>query len=171
MQPLGISTPTHEGRRAAEKALYWLSGHFCDLPASVLKAILLMFAVVPGVGCKGAAIKTHPVSGKVEVKDGDVAMLTQSSIQFVQEGDETIRPYGNIDASGNFTVKTLYKGDIVQGAPAGNYKARIMLADESDEGVPKRKGNPIHPRYLNFATSGLSVIVPSGDVKFSLSKK
>jgi hypothetical protein len=51
------------------------------------------------------------------------------------------------------------------------YKARIVLADQSDEGVPKRKGNPIHPRFLNFATSGLTFTVPSGDLTVSLSKK
>jgi hypothetical protein len=133
---------------------------------AALFLVSLLFA-----GCSGQAGKTHPVSGKVEVKDGDVAMLTGSSVQLVQDADESIRPYGNIDASGNFTVKTLYQGNIVQGAPEGKYKARIMLADESDEGVPKRKGNPIHPRYLDFQASGLSFTVPSSDYTVSLSRK
>ncbi len=130
-------------------------------------SLLLLF------GCSGPAIKTHAVSGKVEVKDGDVAMLTGSTVQLVQEGDETIRPYGNIDASGNFTVKTVYKGEILQGAPAGKYKERLMLGDESDEGVPSRKGkgNVIHPRFLEFDKSGLSITVPSADYTVSLSRK
>src|SRR5262245_17474790 len=101
-----------------------------DSAALAALSLLLLF------GCSGPGIKTHPVSGKVDVKDGDVAMLSGSTVQLVQEADETIRPYGNIDASGNFTVKTVYKGNVLQGAPAGKYKARIMLGDESDEGVP-----------------------------------
>jgi hypothetical protein len=39
------------------------------------------------------------------------------------------------------------------------------------EGVPKRKGNPFHPRYLDFEKSGLSITVPSSDYAVVLSKK
>ena len=139
---------------------------FESAAASALSLLLLF-------GCSGSGIKTHPVSGKVNVKDGDAAMLTGSTVQLVREDDETIRPYGNIDASGSFTVKTPYKGEVVQGAPAGKYKARLMLGDESDEGVPSRKGkgNVIHPRFLEFDKSGLSMTVPSGDYTVSVSKK
>ena len=137
-----------------------------------LKTLTLTFAVL-GVGCGGAGVKTHPVSGKVEVEDGEVAMLTGSTLELQPEGDDSLRPYGNIDSTGNFTVKTHYKGQLIAGAPAGKYKARIILGDESDEGVPKRKGkgNPIHPRFLDFNSSGLSISVPSGDYNVSLSKK
>src|SRR5262245_48089046 len=154
---------------------------YCHLPflrrcgpcAFALRFLSVDAIAILGVGCRGTSIKTYPISGKVEVKDGDVAMLTGSSVQLVQEGDETIRPYGDINASGNFTVKVLYKGDILQGAPAGKYKARIMLGDESNEGVPSRKGkgNVIHPRFLEFDKSGLSIAVPSSDYTVSLSKK
>jgi len=142
----------------------------CVLRAS---AVLIALPLALSAGCSGPGIKTHPVSGKVEVKDGDVAMLAGSTVQLVQEADETIRPYGNIDASGNFTVKTPFKGEILQGAPAGKYKARLMLGDESDEGVPSRKGkgNVIHPRVLEFDKSGLSITVPSADYTVSLSRK
>jgi hypothetical protein len=125
------------------------------------------------IGCSGPAIKTYPLRGKVEVKDGDVAMLAGSSVQFVQEGDETIRPYGDISSSGDFTVKTLYKGEILEGLPAGKYKVRIALGDESNEGVPSRKGkgNVIHPRFLEFDKSGLSMTAPANDYTVSLSRK
>src|SRR5262245_18364121 len=86
------------------------------------------------LGCSGQRIKTHPVAGKVELAGGDVAILTGSSIEFRSDADETVRPTGNIDSSGNFTVKTLYQGEILPGAPEGKYKARIILGDESDEG-------------------------------------
>jgi len=143
------------------------------LCAFALRALLLTSVAILGIGCGKAGIKTHPVGGKVEVKDGNVAMLAGSTVQLVQDADETIRPYGNIDASGNFTVKTTYKGEVLQGAPEGKYKARIMLGDESDEGVPSRKGkgNVIHPRFLEFNTSGLSITVPSGDYTITLAKK
>jgi hypothetical protein len=122
-------------------------------------------------GCSGAKIKTHPVDGKVELKDGDVALLKGSHIELMQDADSTIRSSGVIGQDGSFHLKTFHDGQFRTGAPAGTYKARIILADESDEGVPKRKGNPIHPRYLDFSTSGLSFTVPSGNVTVSLSKK
>jgi len=122
-------------------------------------------------GCSGAKIKTHPVAGKVELTDGDVAILKGSHIEFAQDADSTVRSSGVIGQDGSFRLKTFHKGEFLTGAPEGNYKARIILGDESDEGVPKRKGNPIHTRYLDFSTSGLSFTVPSGDVKVSLSKK
>jgi hypothetical protein len=128
-------------------------------------------ALVLLTGCSGGGPKTHAVSGKVEVKDGDVAMLTGSNVEMMLETDETLRASGKIDAAGAFEVQSQIEGQLLKGAPEGKYKVRIVLGDESDEGVPKRKGNPIHPRFLDFATSGLSFAVPSGDYTVSLSKK
>jgi hypothetical protein len=135
--------------------------------SAVLSALSLFLLV----GCGGPSVKTHPVTGKVEIKDGDAAILTGSGVEFMHESDELLRPSGNIDANGNFTVKTLHQGEILPGAPEGKYKVRIILADPNDDGVPKRKGNPIHPRYFEYATSGLTVSVPSGDYTVTLSKK
>jgi hypothetical protein len=135
------------------------------------RAVASAFWLLVLVGCSGQTIKTYPVAGKVEIKDGDVAILTGSYVELKHESDEALRPGGNIDSSGAFTVKTLHQGVLLRGAPEGKYRARIILGDESDEGVPKRKGNPIHNRYLDFATSGLSVTVPSGDFTVSLSRK
>ena len=122
------------------------------------------------LGCNKSGIKTHPVVGKVEVRGGDPALLTESDVELVSDADEMIRPTGNIDSTGSFAIKTLYQGVIVEGAPEGNYKARIILADPTDDGVPKRTGNPVHPRYFDFNTSGLKITVPSGDYTLSLSK-
>jgi hypothetical protein len=138
-----------------------------SLGSAIVPALFLFLLA----GCSGQSIKTHPVSGKVEIKDGDVAILTGSDIELKHEDDEFLRPTGDIDSSGHFSLNTLYQGEILQGAPEGKYQARIILGDESDEGVPKRKGNPVHPRFLDFATSGLTVTVPGDSPTISLSKK
>jgi hypothetical protein len=141
------------------------------LRVSLGSVVLVALSLFLLVGCSSQSIKTYPVTGKVEIKDGDVALLTGSSVEFKHETDEYLRPSGNIDSSGSFTVKTLYQGEILQGAPEGKYKARIILADESDEGVPKRPPNLLHPRFLDFEKSGLSFTVPSGEYNVSLSRK
>ena len=131
----------------------------------------VLFAYL-SVGCSTKnPIKTHPVVGKVEIKDGDTAILTGSAVELQSENDENLRPFGNIDSTGKFVVKTLYKGQILEGAPEGKYKARINLADPSDEGVPKRKGDPIHRKYYDFSASKLTMTVPGGDYNVSLTKK
>ena len=107
----------------------------------------------------------------VSVTDGDVEQLTGSHVEFKHESDELLRPTGKIAAGGNFTVETLHSGKVSPGAPEGNYKARIVLADEGDAGAPKRKGDPIHKRFLSFETSGLLFTVPGGEYNVTVSRK
>jgi hypothetical protein len=140
------------------------------MPAARLAAgCVIGLAVL--TGCSGGGAKTYRVQGKVELKDGDVELLRGSHIEFKHDSDELLRPSGKIAAGGGFTVETLHQGKVLSGAPEGKYKARIILGDQSDEGVPKRQGNPIHPRFLDFETSGLSVTVPSGNLIVPLSRK
>ena|SRR6478672_4311852 len=123
------------------------------------------------LGCGSSSVKTYSVKGKVDVKDGEVSLLAGSHVELMQENEPEIRPNGKIEPGGGFSVQTQHQGKIVAGAPAGKYKVRIVLADASEEGVPKRKGDPIHKRFFDFETSGLSITVPSGHYTISVSKK
>jgi hypothetical protein len=152
-------------RRSARIGRLWLTKSNAAGVAILTSAALLL------AGCTGSSLKTYPVHGKVELKDGDVTILTGSHIELRHETDEMLRPSGKIESGGSFAVQTLHKGEILPGAPEGKYKARLILGDESDEGVPKRKGNPVHQRYLNFETSGLLFTVPSNGYSVSLSRK
>jgi hypothetical protein len=134
------------------------------------KAAILLAAVML-CGCSSAGLKTYPVKGKVQIKDGDVALLTGGHIELKHDSDETLRPSGKITPDGDFAMETLHQGRVLPGAPEGSYKARIVLGDESDPGVPKRKRDPVHRKFLDFETSGLSLKVPSGDYNVSLSQK
>ena len=129
---------------------------------------LLLMALT---GCGSASVKTYPVKAKVEVKDGDVALLKGSHVELMHESQPEMHPSGKIQPGGGFVIETLHQGKILPGAPEGKYRVRIILGDESDEGVPKRKGDPIHKRFLAFETSGLSLTVPSGDYTIAVSKK
>lgn len=136
----------------------------CALAACLLTCLWL-------AGCSDGGVKTHPVQGKVGLKDGDVALLTGSHVELRHETDETLRPSGKITAGGNFAVETLHQGQLLNGAPEGKYKARIILGDESDEGVPKRPANLLHKRFLDFDTSGISLAVPASNYTVQLSRK
>jgi hypothetical protein len=134
-------------------------------------ALAIVVGIVALGGCSGDGLKTFPVKGQVEINDGDVQFLTGSHVELKHDTDEQLRPSGKITPGGSFAIETLHQGKILPGAPAGKYKARIILGDESDAGVPKRKGDPVHKRYLNFETSGLSFTVPGSSATVSLSKK
>ena len=142
---------------------------------SLLSIPVYVLALISGAsfhcGCSRATIKTYPVAGRMQITDGDISLLTGSHVELLNETDVNIRASGKIASGGDFRMETLYQGRIVQGAPEGTYKARIVLADEGDEGVPKRKGEVIHRRYFDFQTSGLSLKVPGGDYNLSLSRK
>ena len=122
-------------------------------------------------GCATPKLKIHPIKGKVELTGGDVALLKGSNVEFMQDADPMIRPTGVLAEDGSFSVQTQYEGELLSGAPEGSYKARIILADEGDEGIPKRPANVIHRRFLDFATSGLTVTVPSSEYKIAVSSK
>jgi hypothetical protein len=123
-------------------------------------------------GCSGSKLGTHAVAGQVTMQDGDVAALAASHVEFMQLADPLIRASGKISPDGRFVMETLHEGVVHKGVPEGKYKARIVLADEGDEGVPKRGGrSPVHRRFLDFDASKLEFQVPGGDYTVKLTAK
>jgi hypothetical protein len=122
-------------------------------------------------GC-GGGLKTYPVRGKVVLTDGDVKQLADSHVEFMLESDPMVRADGLIGPDGSFAVQMQHKGKLLKGAPEGTYRARIILSGESDGNGPKRSQRPVHPRFLQFKTSGLSFKVPtSADVTVTVSRR
>src|SRR5262245_28261780 len=141
------------------------------LRAAVSAALLALVGLGGIMGCGPAGPKTFPVQGRVEFTGGDVRQLAGSNVEMALESDQAVRASGVIQPDGTFTLETLHAGVIRKGAQAGTYRARIILADEDEKG--KRQRPPaLAPRYLQFATSGLSVQVPtSGDVTLKVSSR
>jgi hypothetical protein len=137
----------------------------------VAPRVAAFLALIAIAACDSGAIKTHPVEGRVQLDGGDVALLKGSNIEYMQQADPMIRPTGIIAADGSFAMKTLYQGEMLNGAPAGNYQARIILADEGEAEIPKRPPKLIHSRYLDFATSKLTFAVPGEKYIVTLSGK
>src|SRR5688572_30500176 len=109
-------------------------------------AAVVALALLGLAGCGGGGIKTYPVRGKVVLADGDVKELAGSHVEFMLESDPLVRSNGIIGPDGSFQMETLHEGKILRGAPEGTYKARIIPGDPDDEGVPKRRGQPVHAR-------------------------
>lgn len=124
--------------------------------------LLLPFVAFSLAGCSGP--KVHAVRGQVIVENGEIQPLVNGHVELVSEADDEVRASGKIDADGRFRVQSQIDGKLLNGAPPGSYRARVILpqgGDDTDEPRAKRSGPRVHARYLNFKTSGFTVDVPA----------
>jgi hypothetical protein len=76
-----------------------------------------------------------------------------------------------IQPDGSFALETLDAWVILKGAREGHYRARIVLSDD-DRASLRRSAQALHPRFLQFKTSGVSYQVPAdGAVVVRASKR
>jgi hypothetical protein len=125
-----------------------------------LAAALTFAAVLSVVGCGPAGPKTYSVRGKLDLTGGDVAHLAGCNIEAAHESDPTVRASGSVQSDGRFTLETLHEGVILKGAQQGKYRVRLLLSDDGDAEARKLRRKAIHPRFLQFETTGLSLEVP-----------
>ena len=126
--------------------------------------VLCWLMVVPALamvaGCGGGS--THPVEGSVTFADG--SPVTVGSVVFSSVDQQPpVSAQGAIHHDGTFSLGTFRPGD---GAPAGKYRAVVS------EPLPADLDNPppptIHPRFRDFATSGLEFEVVPGPNRFPI---
>ncbi|MBN9522032.1 hypothetical protein J0H58_26535 [bacterium] len=117
-----------------------------------------VLAAVFLAGCSSSE-GLRPVTGTV-TGPGDVAVLAGSAVEIALESDPTVRASGTIEPDGRFTLDSLKDGRVRRGAPAGAYKARIVLGDD-DPTLQKKAAKAVPAKYLKFETSGLTVRVPA----------
>ncbi len=123
-------------------------------------------------GCGGpAGPKTSPVKGQVQLAGGDIKDLAGHSLEAALETDSSVRAYGQIQEDGSFALETLRAGVLLSGAAEGAYRVRVVLSDDDAE-ARRRAAEALHPRFLQFDSSGLSIRVPSNaPVTLTLSKQ
>lgn len=136
------------------------------------QAAMMAATALALAGCGREGPKTHTVRGKVVVADGDVKDLAESYVECFLDRDTSVRASGRIEPDGSFALQILHQGQVLRGAPEGTYQAQITVSDENEFAGRKRRPPPIHPRFLNPKTSGLTLKVPTtGDVTFNVSRR
>ena len=124
-----------------------------------LSRYLLITLALVGLSTLGCG-KDLPstVSGKVTL-DGNP--LTKGTVTFAPEGEGRIA-YGEIDSSGNYTVRTLND----QGMQVGEYKVTVIATGEAPASdVPPPLITPA--KYADAATSGFTASVAPGPNTFN----
>ena len=116
--------------------------------------VFTMFAAAL-IGCGGG--NTAPVNGRVKFKDGsDVSVLAGHTVTFETDADR-MSGYGDIQADGTFKITTVTAND---GALIGNHRISITPPEPPpDAPLPKPL---IHPKYNDYATSGLTAEIKPG---------
>ena len=114
------------------------------------------------LGCSRDEPETHSVSGRIVLTGGDASQLAGHHVEAVLEGDPTVRASGVIGPDGAFVLESLHAGAVKKGARAGRYQARVVAAEENEDGKKLRKP-PVAAKHLKFETSGLSFSVPATD--------
>jgi hypothetical protein len=118
------------------------------------RLVLLAATLGLAAGCGGAGDKLYPVKGKVVFKDNGQP-LPGGTVLFQTAGDDPKRASGELELDGTFTLGS--PGG--PGACAGDYQ--VLLTN------PPTEGNySIHPKYQQFATSGLTFKVTPGGENF-----
>ena len=126
------------------------------------RAVAIIATGLVALGCGRDGPETHPVSGRIVVTGGDANQLAGHHVEAVLEGDPSVRASGVIGSDGAFVLESLHAGAVKKGARAGRYQARVVPAEENEEGKKLRKP-PVAARHLKFETSGLSFQVPATD--------
>ena len=125
----------------------------------IARRVCVALALVGLGGCGGGTTKIEgtAVRGKVVYKGkGNVAQLANGMVRLRSDADPNLVIMGWIEEDGTFAVGASAPGKSPGGVPAGRYKARVEPPLD-DEGRPRRV---VHPKFMDFDKSGLTVSVP-----------
>jgi hypothetical protein len=133
---------------------------------AIRSAAVVGAALFAALGCGGPdGPKTYPVKGKVVYKGGgDVGRLTGGQVHFESVGETRVTGLGEIEDGGTFSVWCYLESKDREGLPPGEYRVCVRTArgGGDEDGAPRRRSGPIHPRYQTFDKSGLTVTVAEG---------
>jgi hypothetical protein len=139
----------------------------------IFRSRLLLFVLTNGMilGCSSPGPTTYPITGRVELAEGQSGLLSGHHVEIVLSTDPTIRAAGVIQPDGRFTLETIHSGTLHLGAKEGTYQARVVLSDDDPESR-KQATKAIAARFFQFSTSGLSIRVPTKEeVTLQLSRR
>ena len=133
-------------------------------PSNLILLILCATALLAGaLGCgSGPKLATHAVRGRVEFeKGGSVKKLheVEAAVAFESVDPPGVRATAAIAEDGslvNVVSTAAQGGGSGYGLPAGTYRVRLNLDPEHR--------SLVHPRFLSFDKSGITVRVPADDV-------
>lgn len=114
----------------------------------------LLTTLVLLAGCS-AGPKLYPVSGRITFPDGNPLPEGSVELQARDADGRRWHPRAAVNKDGYFSLATVIGGREQTGAPAGTYDVIVVS-------VTGRGTSRIDPRFMDFATSGLTVTVNPG---------
>lgn len=118
-------------------------------------AIALITLLLALAGCISDPDRTYRVEGKVTM-DGQPATALEGCRVILENPDRNLSAEGEIRDDGSFALTTFEPDD---GVPAGTYRVIVVPPEEEEGENPTRGRRLFPPRYEDYATSELSVII------------
>ena len=124
-------------------------------PARLIVGLLVSCLVLAASGCGPSHPPTYPVIGKVVFENGEACQL--GTIEF-RSLDHLVSARGKIEKDGSFKLSTWEPDD---GAVAGKHQVIVqqLIITEDLSFAAHGHGPRVNPRYGDYATSGLEVVV------------
>lgn len=128
-----------------------LSMNHFHVSVGLLASILLL----SNAGCGPSHPPTYPVEGKVVFENGEACQL--GTIEF-RSLDQLVSARGKIEKDGSFKLSTWEPND---GAVEGKHQVIVqqLIITEDLSFAAHGHGPRVNPRYGDYATSGLEVVV------------
>jgi hypothetical protein len=114
-------------------------------------------------GCGPSGLKTYPVQGKVVYKGtGELATRLAGGYVILEppSGAAPSQVQGQIEEDGTFSLGSVIDGKNLEGAPAGEYRARVVPPRDAESRRPVR--GVLDPRFQSFDKSGIRLTVKAG---------
>ncbi len=104
-------------------------------------------------GCGPREPKTYAVTGKVVFKGGNVAQLQGWVVQFQSAAEPDQRAVAEIGEGGAFKAVSVVSNRGKEGVVEGQHRVAVV-------NVLNENAKVIHPKFMKFETSGITVTVP-----------
>ncbi len=108
-------------------------------------------------------------SGRILLPSSDVFTFADDTLELRSKNNPNQLAFGKIQPDGSFQIESLINGEVVRGAPAGTYQARLVIADD-DYQHKQAAAKAIPKKFFNFDSSALVVEVPGNNIQLSISK-
>jgi hypothetical protein len=130
------------------------------LPYLSWRPWLVLLVGVLTSSCSASLFKpVYPVKGQVLFEGKPATGATVFFLSLDHPDDPLLKPMGNVDESGFYTLSTYKAHD---GAPAGAYAVTLFWLPRGYRG-PVESANKLPARYRKPETSGIKVHVAEGD--------
>ena len=136
-------------------------------------AVVVMLLLVALQGCSGGGVKYAPVSGKVTMDGKPLAKVSVIFIPLAKPGSDIAGDTagGVTDENGQYTLQTMTRDGMKDGAQVGKHKVSISLQETRGEGDRSVTREKLPKKYNEQTTLTADVTAGGPPIDFPLTSR